>query len=523
MILFDDTRYAGKVVFTANPLGVLGSAIPQSINGNASVLDQYVSRPADNNLLFRLELGTLPTDGVLAMNEDGSFQYDFGTDTSVNFTFDAYENNVFVETETVNLTSGNVNTAPVADAGSDQTGITAGATVTLDGSASNDADSDTITFAWTAPNGVTLSDATIAGPTFTAPSTGSDQTLTFSLVVNDGTEDSAANTVDIQVNAFVNSVPSVEITGSDTATAGAVVALARTITDSDGGDSHTNVWRVVSGNATLSSTTTATIDVTTASLTAENAVVIGLIVNDGTDNSAEDTFTITVAAVVNTAPQVNITGTATGDTDDTFTLTANITDPDADSHTYTWRQMLGNGSLSATDTASIVVTPTTAETIQIGVIVNDGTVDSVEDTFDITVSDAAPSSDAFDAISKAEFTLDGEYRLSAFVGRSNIETLKFKVSGNLAEINTISGEYFDFDSNDIVKIEVKSELGNIDSTVAGITFVDDSLSIEFGKIPLPGNVTPRIVIYVGNDTKGIVIAGPNMPAAPVLFMHSLLN
>ena len=83
-----------------------------------------------------------------------------------------------------------VNEAPTADAGLDQTNISEGATVTLDATASSDQDAgDTLTYEWTQTGGpnVTLSDAAAASPTFTAP-TGLTQnaTLEFTLQVTDG-------------------------------------------------------------------------------------------------------------------------------------------------------------------------------------------------------------------------------------------------------------------------------------------------------------------------------------------------
>ena len=83
-----------------------------------------------------------------------------------------------------------VNEAPTANAGVDQTNIAEDATVTLDGTASSDQDAgDTLTYEWTQTGGpnVTLSDAAAASPTFTAPTVLlQNATLEFTLQVTDG-------------------------------------------------------------------------------------------------------------------------------------------------------------------------------------------------------------------------------------------------------------------------------------------------------------------------------------------------
>jgi hypothetical protein len=93
----------------------------------------------------------------------------------------------------------------VANAGNAQT-VTEGATVTLDGSASDDTDNDTLTYVWTAPAGVVLAGDTTVAPTFTAPTVSTATAYTFSLMVNDGTADSAnTSTVTITVNPLPES------------------------------------------------------------------------------------------------------------------------------------------------------------------------------------------------------------------------------------------------------------------------------------------------------------------------------
>jgi hypothetical protein len=98
------------------------------------------------------------------------------------------------------------NAAPTADAGDDQTDVASAATVTLDGSASSDADGDTLRYTWSQTSGpiVALSDVHAVMPTFTAPTLAvgdPDETLVFSLTVNDGTVDGTVDTVTITVQA----------------------------------------------------------------------------------------------------------------------------------------------------------------------------------------------------------------------------------------------------------------------------------------------------------------------------------
>ena len=79
--------------------------------------------------------------------------------------------------------------------------MTTGDTVQLDGSGSSDPENDLLAYAWTlsAPDGssATLSDANIVNPTFAADVDGE---YVATLEVNDGTSDSAPDTVEIAVN-----------------------------------------------------------------------------------------------------------------------------------------------------------------------------------------------------------------------------------------------------------------------------------------------------------------------------------
>ena len=89
--------------------------------------------------------------------------------------------------------------AVVAQAGPDQT-VSAGQSVTLDGSASIAAK----TYAWTSADGISLTGANTANPTFTAPAA-SATPLSFTLTVTGATGTSSA-TVFVTVNPASNAV-----------------------------------------------------------------------------------------------------------------------------------------------------------------------------------------------------------------------------------------------------------------------------------------------------------------------------
>ena len=72
---------------------------------------------------------------------------------------------------------------PIANAGESKTYFQ-GSTVILDGSLSYDPEGESLTYLWSAPDGISLSDNTLQMPTFTAPN--EDVILSFSLIVNDG-------------------------------------------------------------------------------------------------------------------------------------------------------------------------------------------------------------------------------------------------------------------------------------------------------------------------------------------------
>ena len=255
-----------------------------------------------------------------------------------------------------------VNQAPVANAGADQT-VAETATVTLDGSASTDGDGNALTYAWTQTAGVTvsLSNANSRNPTFTAPNLKSNGSLIFSLVVNDGTTNSAADTVKITVTAD-NDAPTANAGPDQSASEEGVVTLSGGGTDPEG-ESLTYVWTQTSGPAvTMQDPPSASqLKFVTPNRKANYRLTFSLTVNDGVQNSAADTVRVSVSAV-DQRPKAEAGQSQSVVFGELVTLDGSGSfDPEGERLTYEWKQYSGETvTLTGADTARPTFTAPTA-------------------------------------------------------------------------------------------------------------------------------------------------------------------
>ena len=194
------------------------------------------------------------------------------------------------------------NSAPTANAGAAQT-VDEFDTVTLNGSGT-DPNGDALTFSWTQMSGtnVTLSDATVAAPTFDAPdvmAVNTPEVLRFRLTVSDGSLSSSA-TVDITVNDAglgLNSPPTAAAGADQNVPESTVVDLDGTGSFDPDGDALTYSWTQTGGqNVTLNGADTAQPSFTAPDVAAGSpqTLTFELTVDDGTD-SATDSVDIVVA------------------------------------------------------------------------------------------------------------------------------------------------------------------------------------------------------------------------------------
>jgi hypothetical protein len=187
----------------------------------------------------------------------------------------------------------------VANAGPDQN-VSTGELVTLDGSASSDADGDTLTYLWSfvsVPAGSSISDASLSDPTAVNPTftPDVDGAYVVRLVVNDGTVDSSPDTVTINATTG-NSAPVANAGPDQNVSTGELVTLDGSASSDADGDTLTYLWNFVSVPAGSSVNSTSLSDLTVANPTftpdVDGAYVVQLVVNDGTVDSTPDNVTI---------------------------------------------------------------------------------------------------------------------------------------------------------------------------------------------------------------------------------------
>ncbi len=353
------------------------------------------SDPDGDSLTYHWSLVTTPAGSGAALSDASAVSPTFDIDLFGEYVAQLYVNDGKLDSEIDTVVISTLNSAPVANAGPDQSGLY-GAVITLDGSASSDVDGDTLTFNWTflsrpAGSSAILSDPTAVKPTFSIDATGNYE---IALVVNDGSVDSAVDTVIVTTD---NSPPVANAGPDQSAFVTDTVTLDGSASSDVDGDSLTYHWSITSRPAGSS-----------AVLSDPNAVnptfdvdkfgtyVAQLIVNDGQLDSLADTVTIITE---NTLPVANAGPDQTVFVTDTVFLDGSAsTDVDGDSLTYHWSitsRPAGSGAALSDPNA---IMPTfdvdLFGTYVVQLIVNDGSGDSAPDTVIIDTDNSVPVANA---------------------------------------------------------------------------------------------------------------------------------
>lgn len=258
-----------------------------SVNGFYAATTRYFelasNLPGKNGLVA----GPLhvPNDFDAMGKDQGSFASG-ATPAFPNNSFNA--GNYWIDVE-ISDTITPTNSAPVANAGSDQT-VTTGTQVTLTGAASTDSDGTIASHGWTQTSGpsVTLAGSGVAR-TFTPSSPG---TYVFTLTVTDDDAATSTDSVSITVNVPNNVAPTANAGSDQSVVAGNTVTLTGSGSDSDG--------TIVSYAWTQASGPTVTLSGSGASRTFTPAVpgsyVFSLLVTDDDGSTGSDSVMVTATA-----------------------------------------------------------------------------------------------------------------------------------------------------------------------------------------------------------------------------------
>jgi hypothetical protein len=303
--------------------------------------------------------------------------------------------------------SGECNTKPVADAGSDKNVIT-GQPVTLDGSNSFDPDQDLITFLWSfmeVPAGSGINDLSLSDPASPQPMFTPDINGTYrlKLIVNDGALDSDPDEVEI-ISSMPNVAPNADTGTDQNAFTGTAVYLdGSESSDPDNGPQPLSyLWSFfdMPSGSNLSDNDIADRNKAIANFVpdADGTYVLRLTVSDGDASSSDDTAV--KASARNVAPNAN----AGADIEILLGQTAVLdgsasNDPDngPGALSYLWSfvavgggSSLTNGDIVSPDTATPSFTPDAAGTYVLELKVNDGEA-SAYDNVSVTAKDDCPN------------------------------------------------------------------------------------------------------------------------------------
>jgi hypothetical protein len=368
------------------------------------------------------------------------------------------------------------NRTPVSNAGNDQS-VSKGTAVTLDGSGSSDADGNALSYRWTQTGGATvsLSSGTASRPTFNAPPISG--TLTFSLIVNDGKADSAADTVQI---AVTNRAPVANAGADASIEAGQLFTLdALGSTDADQ-DALTYTWTQLSGPAvTLTAVSNGRARFTAPAQISR--LTFGVVANDGEAGSSQDVVALDVViSSVNAPPVAYGPGNFTLPKRTQGFLQGYGVDPEGGPITYRWRQV-GGPTVTLSNASSWLASfesPAAPAVLTFEFNVSDGV--SVSETIPVvvTVENVAPSILVNALTPQNPRTLDDiVLDAQAYDADTDPLTVTYAWTRNGTAVPAVTGAVFpasETTRGDVIAVTVTANDGTMSTSVDATTTIEDT-------------------------------------------------
>ena len=301
-----ETSSPASVTITAlasNTAPVADAGNDQNVaTGTTVQLDGSASIDSDGDLItYAWSLASHPDGSAASLSDLAIVNPTFVADLDGQYTLELVVADAELQSavDSVTITAETANSIPVADAGPDQNVVT-NSIVSLNGSASSDADNEGLSYQWviqTKPEGsaAQLDDATAATPSFTVDV---DGTYVISLTVNDGNVDSAPDNLSV-VATTANSAPVANAGADQRVPIGAQVTLDGGASSDANGDTLTFRWQF-SSVPPGSSADLLNPDAQIATFTPDVAgtYVVNLTVNDGVASSNPDPVSVTVLATL---------------------------------------------------------------------------------------------------------------------------------------------------------------------------------------------------------------------------------
>ena len=285
------------IVTLTNVLPTANAGVDQTVASGATVaLDGSASKDLEGVVTF----SWVQSSGSAVTLSDATaakptFTAALG-DAVLEFTLTVTDVDGAKATDSVTVTLTNM--LPTANAGVDQT-VESGATVTLDGSASNDLEG-AVSYSWVQSSGtaVTLSDATAANPTFTAAL--GDAVLEFSLTVTDVDGAKATDSVTV---TLTNMLPTANAGVDQTVESGATVTLDGSASnDLEGTVSYS--W-VQSGGPAVKLSDATVVNPTFATALGDAVLEFTLTVTDVDGGTATDAVIVTLGHLISSVSFVD--------------------------------------------------------------------------------------------------------------------------------------------------------------------------------------------------------------------------